>query len=55
MAEFWQLVVLCLTIFLPVVAAFDAGDAIALIIGLVIGILGIFACLGVYARRKSGQ
>lgn len=36
------------------VAAFDAGDAIALILGLVIGIMGICACLGAYARRKEG-
>lgn len=39
--------------FIPSVAAFDAGDAIALILGLVIGILGICACLGYYARRKA--
>jgi FtsH-binding integral membrane protein len=39
---------------IPSVAAFDAGDAIALILGLAIGILGICACLGYYARRKSG-
>lgn len=37
------------------VAAFDGGDAAALIIGLMIGILGICACLGAYARKRSGQ
>ena len=39
----------------PTVSAFDAGDAIALVLGLVIGILGIFACLGYYARRKASS
>lgn len=33
--------------------AFDGGDAIALILGLVLGILGIFACIGCYARRSG--
>lgn len=42
-------------LFVPGVAAFDAGDAIALVLGLVIGILGIFACLGYYARKKGGS
>ena len=37
------------------VEAFDGGDATALILGLMIGILGICACLGVYARKRSGQ
>ena len=36
------------------VAAFDGGDAAALIIGLIIGIMGICACLGAYARRQQG-
>ncbi|PAA53221.1 hypothetical protein BOX15_Mlig010363g3 [Macrostomum lignano] len=35
--------------------AFNAGDTIALILGLAIGILGICACIGVYARRKAGN
>ncbi|CAF0717527.1 unnamed protein product [Brachionus calyciflorus] len=34
--------------------AFDGGDAIALILGLVLGIVGIFACIGCYARKRSG-
>lgn len=33
---------------------FDGGDAAALIIGLIIGIMGICACLGAYARRQQG-
>lgn len=36
------------------VAAFDGGDAAALIIGLILGIMGICACLGAYARRQQG-
>ncbi len=35
------------------VSAFDAGDTIALILGLVLGILGIFACIGCYAKRRG--
>jgi len=35
------------------VSAFDGGDTIALILGLVFGILGIFACIGCYAKRRS--
>eukprot|EP00056_Hartaetosiga_gracilis_P014442 m.240592 g.240592 ORF g.240592 m.240592 type:complete len:58 (+) comp15497_c0_seq1:138-311(+) len=34
-------------------AKMTAGDVIALILGLVIGILGICACLGHYARTHS--
>lgn len=48
------LFVLLLFAFVQPVAAFDAGDALALILGLIIGIMGICACLGAYARRKEG-
>ncbi|CAL1287308.1 unnamed protein product [Larinioides sclopetarius] len=43
-------------LFAPGVSAsnFDAGDALALVLGLVIGILSICACLGCYARKRSG-
>ncbi len=37
------------------VSAFDGGDAAALILGLVMGILGICGCLGYYARKRSGS
>jgi membrane-bound ClpP family serine protease len=47
------LVLLVLSLLFPGVEAFDAGDGIALFLGLTIGILGICACLGVYARRRS--
>lgn len=33
----------------------DFGDASALIIGLFIGIIGILACLGQYARRQRAN
>jgi len=36
------------------VSAFDGGDAAALIIGLIVGIMAICACLGAYARRQQG-
>lgn len=32
---------------------FDFGDTIALILGLFIGIVGVLACLGAYARKKA--
>ena len=51
--KFLPLVLLFLSLLFPGVAAFDAGDAIALVLGLVIGILGICACLGYYARRRA--
>jgi len=39
--------------FLSGAEAFDGGDTVALILGLIIGISGILACLGAYARRKG--
>lgn len=47
------LAIFLLSLFLPGVEAFDAGDAIALVLGLIIGILGICACLGYYARKRA--
>jgi len=32
---------------------FDFGDTLALILGLTIAIVGFFACMGAYARRRS--
>uniref|UniRef100_G3MQ56 Uncharacterized protein n=1 Tax=Amblyomma maculatum TaxID=34609 RepID=G3MQ56_AMBMU len=32
----------------------DTGDALALILGIVITIFGTCACLGVYARKRNG-
>lgn len=49
-----QLIFAILYSLIPGVAAFDAGDAIALVLGLVLGILGICACLGYYARKRAG-
>jgi len=48
-----QLIFVFISSLIPGVAAFDAGDAIALVLGLVIGILGICACLGYYARKRG--
>ena len=39
---------------IPGVHGFDGGDAAALVIGLLVAILGFFACLGYYARKKGG-
>ncbi|PSN56084.1 hypothetical protein C0J52_05866 [Blattella germanica] len=33
---------------------FDFGDALALMIGMAIGIIGMCACLGCYARKRAG-
>ncbi|OQV25476.1 hypothetical protein BV898_00417 [Hypsibius exemplaris] len=39
----------------PFCAAFDAGDAIALTLGLILTGMAVFACLGVYARRVAAN
>ncbi|XP_057575837.1 small integral membrane protein 30-like [Hippopotamus amphibius kiboko] len=38
-----------LLLVLPVVEALEVGDAVALLLGVVLSITGICACLGVYA------
>ncbi|TEA38341.1 hypothetical protein DBR06_SOUSAS110206, partial [Sousa chinensis] len=43
------LVLFSLLLVLPVVEAVEAGDAIALLLSVVLSITGISACLGVYA------
>ncbi|KAM4873757.1 small integral membrane protein 30 [Thomomys bottae] len=48
-------VLISLLLVLPVVEAVEAGDAIALLLGVVLSITGICACLGVYARKRNGQ
>ena len=48
---FFALILACL---FDQVSAFDGGDAAALIIGLIFGIMAICACLGAYARRQQG-
>ncbi|XP_036037168.1 small integral membrane protein 30 [Onychomys torridus] len=49
------LVLTSLLLSLPVVEAVAAGDAIALLLGVVLSITGICACLGIYARKRNGQ
>ena len=48
-------VILILSLFCEPVQAFDGGDVTALVLGLMIGILGICACLGAYARRRNAN
>ncbi|XP_036353182.1 small integral membrane protein 30 [Ochotona princeps] len=48
-------VLVCLLLVLPGVEAVEAGDAIALLLGVVLSITGICACLGVYSRKRNGQ
>jgi len=49
----WIILVALIIICVKEANAFDGGDAAALIIGLVVGVLGICACLGYYARRRG--
>ncbi|XP_022425263.1 small integral membrane protein 30-like [Delphinapterus leucas] len=49
------LVLFSLLLVLPVVEAVEAGDAIALLLGVVLSITGICACLGVYVRKRNGR
>ncbi|XP_052567691.1 small integral membrane protein 30-like [Peromyscus californicus insignis] len=49
------LVLTSLLLILPVVEAAEAGDAIALLLGVVLSVTGICACLGIYARKRNGQ
>ncbi|XP_040584548.1 small integral membrane protein 30 [Mesocricetus auratus] len=44
-----------LLLVVPGVEAVEAGDAIALLLGVVLSITGICACLGIYARKRNGQ
>ncbi|XP_041833527.1 small integral membrane protein 30-like [Melanotaenia boesemani] len=34
--------------------AYDAGDALALLLGTILTIVGFCACLGWYARKRNG-
>lgn len=51
----FELVLALVAVLMPTGARadFDAGDAIALVLGLILGFLGICACIGWYAHRKG--
>ncbi|EGW00987.1 Putative transmembrane protein LOC401397 [Cricetulus griseus] len=49
------LILTSLLLIVPGVEAVEAGDAIALLLGVVLSITGICACLGIYARKRNGQ
>ncbi|XP_062862476.1 small integral membrane protein 30-like [Trichomycterus rosablanca] len=51
---FAMLLVLLLSFVQPV-EAIDGGDAVALLLGMTITVVGFCACLGWYARRRNGQ
>ncbi|XP_061523915.1 small integral membrane protein 30-like [Phyllopteryx taeniolatus] len=38
---------------IPPAAAYDAGDAVALLLGTVVAMVGFCACLGWYARKRN--
>ncbi|XP_026875583.1 small integral membrane protein 30 [Electrophorus electricus] len=46
---------LFLATFIQTAQAFDSGDAVALLLGMTLTMVGLCACLGWYARRRSGQ
>ncbi|XP_075132396.1 small integral membrane protein 30 [Leptodactylus fuscus] len=48
-------VFISLIFLLPGVEAMDEGDAIAMLLGVIIVGIGFCACLGYYARKKEGQ
>lgn len=53
-AQFIVALMVCLLgLVQPVEAGMNAGDVIALLLGLTIGILGICACIGKYARTRA--
>uniref|UniRef100_A0A8D0GIX2 Small integral membrane protein 30 n=1 Tax=Sphenodon punctatus TaxID=8508 RepID=A0A8D0GIX2_SPHPU len=53
-SKFW-LALISLLLVLPVAEALDAGDAIALLLGIVLSVIGFCACVGLYARKRNGQ
>ncbi|XP_070785206.1 small integral membrane protein 30 [Enoplosus armatus] len=40
---------------IPPAEAYDAGDALALLLGTILTVVGFCAFLGWYARRRNGQ
>ncbi|XP_034019124.1 small integral membrane protein 30-like [Thalassophryne amazonica] len=40
---------------IPAAEAYDAGDALALLLGVLLAVVGLCAGLGWYARRRNGQ
>lgn len=53
--QFYRVLSFMLLFVLQTAQGFDGGDTIALILGLVLGILGVFACIGCYSRRRNGS
>ncbi|XP_072856615.1 small integral membrane protein 30 [Pogona vitticeps] len=49
------LVLFSLLIGLPVVEALDMGDALALLLGMVLSCIGFCVCLGLYARKRNEE
>ncbi|XP_040610157.1 small integral membrane protein 30-like [Mesocricetus auratus] len=46
---------LMLLLVVPGVEAVESGDAVALLLGVVLSITGICACLCIYARKQNRQ
>ncbi|XP_048124312.1 small integral membrane protein 30 [Alosa pseudoharengus] len=56
--EFFAVAMYSLLVFMAIIpsaAAIDGGDAVALLLGMTITVVGFCACLGWYARKRNGQ
>ncbi|XP_037661693.1 small integral membrane protein 30-like [Choloepus didactylus] len=49
------IVLMLLLLVLPIVEAVEAGDTIAVLLGVVLSITGICASLAVHAQKRNGQ
>lgn len=49
------LVLFSLLIGVPAVEALDTGDALAILLGMLLSAVGLCACLGLYARKRNGE
>ncbi|XP_029350968.1 small integral membrane protein 30 [Echeneis naucrates] len=50
-----MIIVLLVLCSIPPVEAYDSGDALALLLGAVLTVVGFCACLGWYARRRNDR
>ncbi|XP_048357390.1 small integral membrane protein 30 [Sphaerodactylus townsendi] len=49
------LVLISFLIGVPAVEALDTGDALAILLGMLLSAIGLCACLGLYARKRNGE
>ncbi|XP_048463602.1 small integral membrane protein 30-like [Rhincodon typus] len=51
----WPAIWMYLLALLPGAQALDGGDAVALLLGLALSVVGVCACLGWYSRKRNAQ